>query len=335
MAAVYLARDTELDRLVAVKLLSGPLDPDSDLRARFEREARTAARLSHPNLVRVFDTGEDDGRPYIVMEYVEGETLAELIRRRRRLPADEAVAFALQAAAGVAHVHEAGLVHRDLKPQNLLVRGDGTLKVADFGIAWAAESTRLTHAGTVLGTAEYLAPEQAVGGDVSAAADVYSLGAVLYETLTGRTPHTFASLAEIVEKQRTEPVIPVRELEPAVPRELEDVVMRCLARDPRYRPPDAGAVAAALAGLAPDAPTRPLARETATAPLRTPAPRVTPRLAAAAAALVLLAVAVALVAALGGGGSSARPRPVAPVPHVGDAAAQAAKLSEWLRRHSR
>ena len=186
MASVHLARDTELDRPVAVKLLAENLSGDESVHRRFVREARLAARLSHPNVVSVFDAGEDGGRPYIVMEYVDGENLAELLARRGRIPPDEARGLALQAAQGLAHAHAAGLVHRDVKPQNLILRRDGTLKVADFGIARAAEATALTQAGTVLGTAAYLSPEQALGEEVTPATDVYSLGVVLYELLTGR-----------------------------------------------------------------------------------------------------------------------------------------------------
>jgi serine/threonine protein kinase len=185
MAIVVLARDRELDRPVAIKLLADNLARDADLRARFVREARLAARLSHPNVVKVFDAGEDGGRPYIVMECVNGPTLAEVLARRGRLPPDEAVDLAIQACAGLDHAHEAGLVHRDVKPHNLLLRDDGLLKVADFGIARAVQATRLTEAGTILGTGAYLSPEQAAGEDVTAAADLYSLGAVVYELLTG------------------------------------------------------------------------------------------------------------------------------------------------------
>ena len=305
MATVYLARDTELDRPVAVKVLDAA---DEGLRARFVREARLAARLSHPNVVSVFDAGEDGGRPYIVMEHVEGQTVAELLARRGRLPPDEARGLALQAARGLAHAHAAGLVHRDIKPQNLLLREDGTLKVADFGIARAAEDTSLTQPGTVLGTAAYLAPEQARGEQATPASDVYSLGAVLYELLTGRPP--------------LETAAPVRELAPEVPRDFEDVVMRCLARNPSYRPTD-------LEGeLAPRA-TRPI-------PARPEPSRWKLWLglvAAAAIAAILLAV------TLTGGKSSKQPPPrpkaVPQIARGADAQEQARNIAAWLRRYSR
>ncbi len=181
MAIVYLARDEELRRHVAIKVLAVHLAGDETFRARFLREARLAGRLSHPNVVQVYDAGETDGRPFIVMEYVPGRTLADC----GKLPAERAAELALQACAGLQHAHDAGLIHRDMKPGNLLLREDDVLKIADFGIARAAESTRQTQAGSVLGTAAYLAPEQAAGQDVTSAADVYSLGAVLYELLTG------------------------------------------------------------------------------------------------------------------------------------------------------
>ena len=254
---VYLARDAELDRLVALKVLAENLADDTDFRARFVREARLAAALGHPNVVTVFDAGFDGGRPFIVMEYVEGETVADLLRRDGPLAPGRAVGLALQACAGLAHAHAAGLVHRDVKPQNLLVRHDGVLKVADFGIARAAESTRVTQLGTVLGTAAYLAPEQAAGGDVTAAADVYSLGAVLYELISGRTPYRFESLVELARKQLEEPITPVSDLVDDVPPELEDVIMRALARRPEHRPRDAGELRDGLAAAV-DAPTEPL-----------------------------------------------------------------------------
>src|SRR5512132_3538058 len=172
MATVHLAHDEELDRPVALKLLPEHLAGDDAFRARFLREARLAGRLSHPNVVRVYDAGEADGRPFIVMEYVPGTSLAEA----GRLAPGRVVELGVQACAGLQHAHDAGLVHRDVKPQNLLVRGDGTLKISDFGIARAAEATQITAAGTILGTAGYLAPEQAAGEEASAAADVYGLG---------------------------------------------------------------------------------------------------------------------------------------------------------------
>jgi serine/threonine-protein kinase len=338
MAVVYLALDRELDRPVAIKVLAGHVLGDEAFRERFVREARMAARLSHPNVVSIYDTGEDDGRPFIVMEYVEGETLAEFGSRRERVPPGEVVNLALQICGGLEHAHEAGLVHRDVKPQNLLVRGqDGVVKIADFGIARSAEATQLTQAGTVLGTAAYLAPEQAAGGEVSPATDLYSLGAVLYELLTGRPPYRFESLIELAFKQQEQAVEPVREHAPEVPEPLEDVVMRCLARNPAYRPESAAALARELAAASPEPPTRPLplASETKTVPLRRPSrpPRRRDRrvlLALAAAAAVLAIVTgLALAARDDPGGSSPPTTPAEPAPPED----RARDLAEWLREH--
>ncbi|MEX2212331.1 MAG: serine/threonine-protein kinase, partial [Gaiellaceae bacterium] len=245
MADVYLAHDEELDRPVAVKVLAS-LGEDEEARQRFMREARLAARLGHPNVVTVYDVGEHEGAPCIVMEYVEGETLADLIARRGRLPADEVVRLAAQACAGLQHAHDAGLVHRDVKPQNLLVRADGTLKISDFGIARAAEGgTQVTTAGTILGTVGYLAPEQLTDGAVTPAADLYGLGAVLYEALTGRPPLKVLTLADLP-RAHTQPIEPVRALAPETPPALEAVVMQALARRPEERPGSAAELARLL-----------------------------------------------------------------------------------------
>jgi eukaryotic-like serine/threonine-protein kinase len=249
MATVYLGHDSELDRPVAVKLLAENLAGDAAFRQRFLREARLAARLSHPNVVSVYDAGEEaDGRPYIVMEHVDGETLADLLHERGRLPADEAVGLALQACRGLEHAHVAGLVHRDVKPQNLLLRTDGTLKIADFGIARAAESTGLTQAGTILGTAAYLSPEQALGEEVTSAADVYSLGAVLYELLTGEVPFRGDNFVAVAMRHINEPVPSVRERRPDVSPRLDAAIRRAMAKDPRERYPSMDVFAAELRG---------------------------------------------------------------------------------------
>ncbi len=327
MASVHLARDTELDRRVAVKLLAEGLSDDETFHRRFVREARLAARLSHPNVVSVYDAGEDDGRPYIVMEYVEGETLADVVARRGRFPPEEARGIALQAARRLAHAHGAGLVHRDVKPQNLILRADGTLKIADFGIARAAEATALTQAGTILGTAAYLAPEQALGEEVTAAADVYSLGAVLYELLTGRPPFEAASLADLAERQRKQVIPPVRERAPGVPGQLEDVVGRCLARDPAARPASGRELEDELSGGA-------------TVPTRVaPAPETDRRLLWLALAGVIALAAVLLAVALAGRGSgkrATRPPPASTpaIPRGSSPEEQARNIAGWLRRHS-
>jgi len=252
MAVVYRGYDVELERVVAVKLLADNLVADAPYRQRFLREARLAARLAHPNVVQVYDAGEGDGRPYIVMEYVEGETLADRLAREGKLEPPTAVALAVAACAGLQAAHERELVHRDIKPHNLLVRHDGVLKIADFGIARSSQGTILTEVGSVLGTAAYLAPEQAAGGEVSTASDIYSLGVVLYEMLAGRPPQTVETLAELLVRQYDEAVPAIRESSPEVPVPLEALVMRCIARDPKYRPASAAALADALAASLPE-----------------------------------------------------------------------------------
>jgi serine/threonine-protein kinase len=323
MATVYLAHDEELDRPVAIKLLAQNLAGDKEFRERFLREARVAAGLSHPNLVGVYDVGEaKDGRPFIVMEYVPGTTLKEV----GALARDEAVALVVQACHGLEHAHQAGLVHRDVKPQNLLLRDDGVLKVADFGIARAAETTALTQVGTVLGTAGYLSPEQALGEEVTPATDVYALGAVLYELLAGRLPYEFDSLADLAAKQREASITPVGELAPEVSPRVEDAVMRALARNPAYRPPSAEALAQELS---------------ATARLEAPAPPADHhRLWWVIAAIVTVAaIASGIVVAITGAGDSKPPPPrrpaaVQPIPRGADAQQQARNIAAWLRARS-
>src|SRR5579884_893948 len=343
---VDLAHDVELDRPVALKRLAENLARDEDLRRRFLREARLAARLAHPNVVRVFDVGEDGGRPFIAMEYVEGETLADLVARRAPLPASEVASLGMQACAGLAAAHAAGLVHRDVKPQNLLVGTDGVLKLGDFGIAVGNEGTRLTLAGTVLGTAGYLAPEQARGERVTAAADIYALGAVLYELLTGEPARAAGSLTELSAIGGFEPPDPSARI-PGAPAELVAAVTSCLAVRPEDRPPSAAAVARMLAPVVSEAetlavPADPARRATETlAPRRRRSARRTTRRLAAAAALLAAAI-TGLVAALalnGGGGHAPRPSPrrqsVAPPARGPSGAVEARNIVAWLRTHTR
>src|SRR5919106_5467203 len=188
MSTVYLALDETLERRVAIKVLHREMSDQPDQLERFRREARSVAQLSHPNVVPVIDAGDDAGHPYIVFEYVEGETLKERIDRLRRLPLDEATAYAIEIGRGLGAAHARKLVHRDVKPQNVLVDPEGRGKVTDFGIARSLESDGLTKTGRVLGTTDYVAPEQAMGQGGDARCDVYSLGVLLYEMLTGQVP---------------------------------------------------------------------------------------------------------------------------------------------------
>jgi len=259
MATVWIAEDALLSRRVAVKLLLPELAVDDALRVRFRNEAIAAAKLTHPGIVATYDTGDDDGTAYIVMELVEGKTLRRLIDERSRLPVRDAVDISSQVADALEHAHRQGLVHRDIKPANVLVQGDGRVKVTDFGIAKAAGGDDLTRTGTVVGTARYLAPEQVNGHAVDGRADVYALGLVLYEMLAGRAPFGGDSDMATAVARLTNAPEPIRKVRPEVSRPLEDVLARSLARDPEYRYQSAQAFKDALApGIDPDA-TGPLA----------------------------------------------------------------------------
>lgn len=344
MATVDLMHDVELDRPVALKRLAENLARDQDLRRRFVREARLAARLSHPNVVRVFDVGEDDGCPFIAMEYVEGETLAELLARRGRLPPAEVARLGVQVCTALAAAHTAGLVHRDVKPQNLMLGRDGVLRLGDFGIAVGHDGTQLTLAGTVLGTAGYLAPEQARGEQVSAAADIYAVGAVLYELLTGDPARNAGSLSELGAADGFRPPNLAGRL-PGAPAELVAAVTACLSVKPEDRPPSAAALARLLAPVASEAETLclPAASDQRATEILALRPdrrsrRWTTRRLAAGAALVAAAVA-GLAVAIALNRSSPVPRPttphsVAPPKTGGNAVEQAQNLAAWLRQHT-
>jgi serine/threonine-protein kinase len=232
MAEVWLAEDTMLARRVALKFLLERFTQDAQFVERFRREASSAAGLQHPNVVGVFDRGEHEGLHYIAMEYVEGASLKELITRG--LSVDEAVEIIRQVLAGARFAHAQGIVHRDLKPQNVLIDGEGRARVADFGIARAGAS-EITQTGSVLGTAQYLSPEQAQGLPVTPASDLYSVGVMLYEALTGQVPFEGDSAVTVALKLVSERARPPSELNPEVPRALDAVVLRALAKDPANR----------------------------------------------------------------------------------------------------
>jgi serine/threonine-protein kinase len=248
MSTVHLAFDQRLERYVALKLLAEHLADDPTFVSRFRREALSAARLVHPNIVQVFDFGFDEHQHqhFIVMEHVPGHSCAELLRDQGHLDVDEGVEIIIQACRGLDYAHRNGVVHRDVKPGNLLVSDAEVVKLADFGIARAAGQSSITQIGSVLGTAAYLAPEQARGEEAGPRADIYSLGVVAYQLLSGRLPYEASSLSELALKQQREAPIPLDDLNPRVSRELAQAVAFPLALDPELRPADTPAFAEAL-----------------------------------------------------------------------------------------
>jgi eukaryotic-like serine/threonine-protein kinase len=238
MSTVYLARDETLERWVAAKVLHREISDQPDQIERFRREARAVAQVSHPNVVAVIDAGEDGGRPYIVFEYVEGETLKQRIDRLGRLPLDEAAAYAIETGRGLAAAHARRLVHRDVKPQNVLIDSEGRAKVTDFGIARELEQDGLTKTGRVLGTTDYVSPEQAMGNPVDARSDIYSLGVVLFEMLTGDVPFKAENVVGVAMKHVNERLPDVQRRRPEVSSALAAVVDRATEKDVRKRYPD-------------------------------------------------------------------------------------------------
>jgi serine/threonine protein kinase len=249
MSTVQLAFDQRLERYVAIKLLAEHLADDPTFVSRFRREALAAARLVHPNIVQVFDFGFDERarQHFIVMEHVSGHSCAELLRDHGPMEVDQAVDVVGQACRGLDYAHRNGVVHRDVKPGNLLVSDSDVVKLADFGIARAADQSSITQVGSVLGTAAYLAPEQARGEEAGPRADLYSLGVVAYQLLTGRLPYEANSLSELAIKQQREAPMPIDELSPRVPHELAEAVLLALALDQEERPANAMLLAEALA----------------------------------------------------------------------------------------
>ncbi len=258
MGIVYAARDVDLGRRVALKVLPRAAVADPDRRRRFLREARTAAALSHPNLAALFDVGDTDGTVFLAMELVRGASLRTRIAAAPRgIPVAEALGIAVQIARGLGEAHAAGVVHRDLKPENVMMGEDGTVKVVDFGLAKLAApepgsvdgGDLSTQDGKILGTPSYMAPEQAKGSRVGATADVFSLGVVLYEMLTGERPFAGATLVDVLVAIARDSPAPPSKRSPGVSKELDRIVLRCLAKDPDARFADGAAVARALAGV--------------------------------------------------------------------------------------
>src|SRR5207253_6865566 len=280
MANVYLAEDEVLGRRVAIKSLNDRHAGDDQFVERFRREAKNAASLSHPNIVSIYDRGEAEGTYYIAMEYLDGRSLKELIVARGPAPIHLAVDYARQILAAIRFAHRHGIVHRDIKPHNVLVDGEGRLKVTDFGIARAGVS-QMTEAGSIIGTAQYLSPEQAKGAPVDQTSDLYSVGVVLYELLTGVVPFSGDTPVEIAMKHLSSAPEPPSVKRAEIPRELDLVVLRALAKDPGDRYQSAEEMDADLARVAQGVAVSPATEEAATAIIARPPPtavtEITPR----------------------------------------------------------
>ena len=235
MANVYLAKDIILDRLVAVKILRGDLSNDDKFVRRFQREAISSSSLSHPNIVEMYDVGEDNDKYYIVMEYVQGKTLKNLIKRRGALTLDETLDIMTQLTEGISHAHDGYIIHRDIKPQNVMILDDGMVKITDFGIAMALNGDELTQTNSVMGSVHYLPPEQANGTGSTIKSDVYSLGILMYELLTGKIPFKGDNAVEIAIKQMKDKIPSVRAQNPKIPQSVENIILKACAKNPKNR----------------------------------------------------------------------------------------------------
>lgn len=239
MANVYLAYDTILDRNVAVKVLRGDLATDEKFVRRFQREALSASSLSNPNIVEVYDVGEDNGEYYIVMEYVEGKHLKNLLKKRGKLTVPEVIDIVLQITNGLSVAHDSYIIHRDIKPQNILILDNGLVKITDFGIAVAMNATQLTQTNSVMGSVHYLPPEQASGKGATLQSDIYSIGILMYELLTGKLPFKGDNAVEIALKHLKEPMPSIRDEMPEIPQSVENVILKATAKNPKNRYADA------------------------------------------------------------------------------------------------
>ena len=239
MANVYLAYDTILDRNVAVKILRGDLATDEKFVRRFQREALSASSLSNPNIVEVYDVGEDNGEYYIVMEYVEGKHLKNLLKKRGKLTVPEVIDIVLQITNGLSVAHDSYIIHRDIKPQNILILDNGLIKITDFGIAVAMNATQLTQTNSVMGSVHYLPPEQASGKGATLQSDIYSIGILMYELLTGKLPFKGDNAVEIALKHLKEPMPSIRDEIPDIPQSVENIILKATAKNPKNRYADA------------------------------------------------------------------------------------------------
>ncbi len=242
MANVYLAYDTILERNVAVKVLRGDLATDEKFVRRFQREALSASSLSHPNIVEVYDVGEDNGIYYIVMEYIEGKHLKQLLKKRGKLTLNEVIDIMLQITDGMACAHDSYIIHRDIKPQNIMILENGIVKITDFGIAMALNSTQLTQTNSVMGSVHYLPPEQASGKGSTIQSDIYSMGILMYELLSGTLPYKGDNAVEIALKHLKEPLPSIRKEVPDIPQAVENVILKATAKNPKNRYSDARAM---------------------------------------------------------------------------------------------
>ncbi len=239
MANVYLAYDTILDRNVAVKVLRGDLATDEKFVRRFQREALSASSLSHPNIVEVYDVGEDNNQYYIVMEYIEGKHLKELLKKRGKLTLSEVIDIMLQITDGMSVAHDAYIIHRDIKPQNIMIQENGVVKITDFGIAMAMNATQLTQTNSVMGSVHYLPPEQANGKGSTLQSDIYSMGILMYELLTGKLPYKGDNAVEIALKHLKESLPSIKEDLPDLPQSIENIIIRASSKNPKNRYADA------------------------------------------------------------------------------------------------